>query len=647
MGWAAITRLLAQGRSLSGREPNTCFLNLGSQKGGTPRFADASAATGFHFSDDSRSLGLSDWDFDGDLDVWMLNRSAPGIRYLQNNTPPSRSVSLKLIGTTSNRNAIGARVVLKVLDQELRFHTLSRTVQASGSFLSQSSFWLHFGLGDLKKIKEATVVWPSGVATSLTGLDLKKHRFFKVREDSRVAQPWIPPTVDSAPTSANPLEPPPLTNAARIVLGNRPLFPSVADFQPAATEKAATLVTLWAESCPICARDFAKLPEQLPAAEKANLRLAFLDLEQKGLPPALASLENHPLSAIETGSLDAFQQAISAIHLPLATPTSFLIDPSGRVAVVYRGSVDPAQAINDLDLVTLPEGAQPDSSVAYLGDWFVMPKGADPAKVAFRMHDDGLTTEGIAYLSAEIANAQVDLAPKRLRPLHELFFSRARLWVQLEKVDKALADYRATLELDPSHLLSNKELARFLFDEGKPAEALPFARKAVELQPNEAENHSLLAFCQLQLRKFEEALAAATAGLEQLPADPGLLMARAFAQQGLENWAEAIEDHRQVVTSAPALLASRNNLAWILATCPDESLRRPEIAGRICAPLLQLTGHRDFGLFQRTAAACLASQGNFSQAIAMVEKAIPEANSTVRKLLENDRVLYQTKRLPQ
>ena len=61
--WTALGKLLASGRSLSGRERNCCFLNLG---GST--FADVSAVSGFDFPDDARGLAVVDWDADGDLD---------------------------------------------------------------------------------------------------------------------------------------------------------------------------------------------------------------------------------------------------------------------------------------------------------------------------------------------------------------------------------------------------------------------------------------------------------------------------------------------------------------------------------------------------------------------------------------------------
>ena len=55
------------------------FLNLGGES-----FADASAVLGFDLEQDSRGIGLCDWDHDGDVDIWMTNRTAPRLQFLRN-----------------------------------------------------------------------------------------------------------------------------------------------------------------------------------------------------------------------------------------------------------------------------------------------------------------------------------------------------------------------------------------------------------------------------------------------------------------------------------------------------------------------------------------------------------------------------------
>ena len=107
--WNAAERMLRDGRSWSGRERNCVFLNCG-----TMPFADISAASGLDFPDDARAMSLVDWDHDGDLDVWLRNRTAPRLRLMLNglNGAGRRPafLALRLEGTECNRDAIGARV---------------------------------------------------------------------------------------------------------------------------------------------------------------------------------------------------------------------------------------------------------------------------------------------------------------------------------------------------------------------------------------------------------------------------------------------------------------------------------------------------------------------------------------------------------
>ena len=128
-GWRALSRLLHEDRSFSGNERHCAFLNL---RGSQATFADVSAITGFGFPEDGRGLATSDWDFDGDLDVWITNRTAPRLRFLKNNTTaPGRFVAFKLSGDgrQCNRDAIGARLELHLegIEPARRIRTLRGT----------------------------------------------------------------------------------------------------------------------------------------------------------------------------------------------------------------------------------------------------------------------------------------------------------------------------------------------------------------------------------------------------------------------------------------------------------------------------------------------------------------------------------------
>ena len=143
------------------KDPRMLFRNLG--KG---RFEELTneAGTAVQEPHNSRGCAFGDFDNDGDLDVLIVNlNEAPSL--LKNDVRGANSwLKVKLIGTKSNRSAIGARVVVKAGDS-----TQTQEVQSQSSFLSCNDFRLHFGLGQAK-IVEVKIRWPNGDWQALPSL---------------------------------------------------------------------------------------------------------------------------------------------------------------------------------------------------------------------------------------------------------------------------------------------------------------------------------------------------------------------------------------------------------------------------------------------------------------------------------------------
>ena len=85
-------------------------------------------------------------------------------------------LNLKLVGTRSNRDALGARVTIRAggLSQ-------IREVSAGGSYLSHSDLRLNFGIGRATKVESVEIAWPSGVRQSLR--DVAADSFVVIREE--------------------------------------------------------------------------------------------------------------------------------------------------------------------------------------------------------------------------------------------------------------------------------------------------------------------------------------------------------------------------------------------------------------------------------------------------------------------------------
>lgn len=152
----AVTEQIRMGSPLGEQQRNTCFLGMG--KTG---FANFSGASGFDFMEDARAVATVDWDQDGDQDIVMTTRNSPQLRILGNQMDSGNQfLSLRLKGTQSNRNAIGARVEL-FLDK--RESPLVKAVSAGSGAFSQASRRLHFGIPKSATIAKVVVYWPSGL----------------------------------------------------------------------------------------------------------------------------------------------------------------------------------------------------------------------------------------------------------------------------------------------------------------------------------------------------------------------------------------------------------------------------------------------------------------------------------------------------
>jgi enediyne biosynthesis protein E4 len=126
---------------------------------GHGRFRDVAASVGGGFPDPKvgRGLAYCDFDRDGDVDLLLTTNNGSAYLYRNDTTPGTRSIRFSLVGTKSNRDAIGATV--RVFAGGL---TQMRIVHSGSSYLSQSELAQTFGLNQADHIDRVIIDWPSG-----------------------------------------------------------------------------------------------------------------------------------------------------------------------------------------------------------------------------------------------------------------------------------------------------------------------------------------------------------------------------------------------------------------------------------------------------------------------------------------------------
>jgi hypothetical protein len=142
------------------------FLNNGK---GTFHEVSAELGGGFNTPKVGRGLAVGDFDRDGDMDVLMTTNNGPAYLFRNDQAGGNHSIRFKLVGTKSNRDAIGAqiRIVSGGSSQ-------TRMVRSGSSYLSQSELPVTFGLGKQDKVERAIIEWPSGRTEDFKDLSAQK-----------------------------------------------------------------------------------------------------------------------------------------------------------------------------------------------------------------------------------------------------------------------------------------------------------------------------------------------------------------------------------------------------------------------------------------------------------------------------------------
>jgi tetratricopeptide (TPR) repeat protein len=185
------------------------------------------------------------------------------------------------------------------------------------------------------------------------------------------------------------------------------------------------------------------------------------------------------------------------------------------------------------------------------------------------------------------------------------------IFLQNGQLDDAISRLQAAIDLRPENGPAHNNLAKALLQKGRVAEAMVHYRKFLDIEPENVEARNIVGTALIQQGRIREAI---------------------------EQWQEA-----QAIEPENGNAAS--NLAWVFATCPDDSIRDGRRAVELAEKALRISGGKIPMVF-RVLAAAYAENGRFSRAIENAQRgadlATSQGNSGLAAELQGNIALYQT-----
>src|SRR5262249_8540407 len=236
------------------------------------------------------------------------------------------------------------------------------------------------------------------------------------------------------------------------------------------------------------------------------------------------------------------------------------------------------------------------SAHAFLGQWESAIADCSRALEIDPKHWNSWYSRGYAHMNCnQLDRAFADFSMSiELNPkFQHAWLNRGNVHLQSNRLDQAVADYSKAVELDPQFALAWCNRGRAHKRQGLPDKAIADLTKAIDMAPNQ-------------------------------PHVPKAYWERAQAHILLDQWEQARSDYQSLLKRMPNTPVVLNELAWLLAACPDEKVRDPDRAVELAGKAVQLepneaTNWDTLGVAQYRAGAWKAASKALDQSLKLAK----------------------------
>jgi tetratricopeptide (TPR) repeat protein len=301
---------------------------------------------------------------------------------------------------------------------------------------------------------------------------------------------------------------------------------------------------------------------------------------------------------------------------------------------------DFAEAHNDLGSCLLQTGRVNEAIAHFQRALEIRPNFAGAAE-AHNTLGDGLLQIGRVNEAMIQYQKALKIKPDFLEANNNL----ASSLLETGRVDEAMVYYRRALEIKPDSAEAYNNLGYCLFKIGRVDEAMVYFQRALEIKPDSAETYYNLGICLFKIGRVDEAIVHYRKAIELQPRFVETYddLGNAFRRKGMAT--EAMACYQKAIELQPQFTPAQLNLAWMLATWPESSVRNGGKAVALAGKANELSKGQDPRVL-RTLAAAYAEAGQFPEAVLTAKQALTSAvaksNTGLTNVLQTEIGLYQT-----